>query len=1006
VTVSRPGFRFLLLVVAGLFAVVACGPEYEFIPDAPPPAPPSDTCDNGVPEPELGETDLDCGGPECRGCDLGQHCLASTDCVQGDCLDGTCQEPGCENGAQDAGETDFNCGGPCPACVPGQHCIQDSDCESSFCNVDTCMAPACDDDRLNGDETDHDCGGPRCDGCAPGQHCLTATDCASGLCDEATELCLVRCVEGTGECDGNYAVECETNLLTTTAHCGACRARCDLDNATSFCAGGECQIQDCIAPYDRCNTDPADGCETNISNDAENCGGCGMACSDDHGEARCEDSECEIDCEDDYDDCNDNRADGCETWLSRDVLNCGGCEEACEAQEGWTPYCSDGECGESECDDGFGNCSGNPDGLCEDDLTSDIENCGRCGGICTVQNGTPGCEDRNCFIDDCANGFDNCNTDEPDGGYADGCEINTREDEENCGGCGIVCSAENGSASCVDGVCQIAGCEPGYDNCDRSETDGGYENGCETNTATDKENCGGCGEMGIDCDDAFESLNATGQCVASACEIDDCFDNFDDCDENPNNGCESDLRSDEGDCGECERECSTSGTTGTPGNECVAGACVPNCDASHLDCDLGGQNGCEIDKRTDEENCGACDNECASVGGSNSCVSGACVPGCDSTHLNCNGDPDDGCETLCSNAGTQNRACAGMACSVTCDGTHLTCDNNQANGCEVTRSVANCGACGQVCEDTNAQEVACTNGVCRPTCVAGWGACTNPELGCTTPLTADPYCGSCTGDCAGDAPNCVATGSALRCQSQITMSGQSQGTAGGATLNFSHTLAPGTNRLILLGIVAESGGNAQAGSEPTTVTFGGTSMSPGPIQAGSSTEYWSPDIFFYYLTEAGLAGKANNSTQTVAIDASPGNFDPTVMVAYVLQLQGVRQSTPISAQNGGIMLSTAAPPTIAQGVAISTAGSRIFSLVGALWANNPTVAVSPSGTTLTQLTQAPMVANQTELRASALYISGGSASTPVPNTYTTTWTYTNPNSRTHMAVVIHPLQQP
>jgi hypothetical protein len=262
------------------------------------------------------------------------------------------------------------------------------------------------------------------------------------------------------------------------------------------------------------------------------------------------------------------------------------------------------------------------------------------------------------------------------------------------------------------------------------------------------------------------------------------------------------------------------------------------------------------------------------------------------------------------------------------------------------------------------------------------------------------------GDCTGDTSNCVATGSTLRCQSQITLSGQSQSGVAGSTLSFSHTLAAGANRLVLLAVVAESQGNLRAGAEPTTVTFGGTDMLKGPDPTSSTTEHWSPDIFFYYLTETGLAGKSANSSQTVFVDASPGTADPTVMIAYVLQLQGVRQMTPISAQAGGFVNSTASPPSISHGVAITTAGSRIFSVVGALWTDNPTVAVSPSGTTLQQLTQASQQSNDTALRASALYISGGSASTPVPNTYTTTWTYPNaPNSRSHRLLVLHPAQQ-
>ena len=985
----RPGYRFLLLVGAGLFAVGACGPEYHFVPDEPT----GDHCANELPDPDLGETDLDCGGPKCRGCGLGLHCLASTDCVEGECLDGTCQEPGCSNSAQDAGETDFNCGGPCEPCAVGQHCLQASDCQSSVCEAGVCLAPSCADKTLNGDETDKDCGGVRCDGCLPGEHCQTGTDCLSGLCDENTLLCLVRCVEGRGECDGDYSVECETNLLTDAEHCGDCRAACDLANATSFCAGGECQIDTCMKPYDRCNTDPSDGCETNLSDDADNCAGCGNACSDDNGTPRCENSKCEIDCENGYDDCNDNRDDGCERWVDRDVNNCGECEERCDAQKGWTPFCKDGRCGESECDEGFGNCSGNPDGICEDDLTSDVENCGRCGGLCTVRNGEPGCEDEKCFVEDCSSGFENCNEDDDDGGYSDGCETNLREDENNCGACGNACSAENGGAICVNGQCRIESCEPGYDNCDRGDSDGGYENGCETHTATDDENCGGCGEMGINCNDAFRYLNATGSCVDSACQVADCFDDFGDCDENANNGCESDLRSDEGDCGECDRECMTNGTTGSPGNQCESGTCVPDCDESHLDCDERGENGCEVDLRSDDANCGAC------------------VPGCDGEHLNCNGDPDDGCETACSDDGTQSRTCTGLACAVTCDGSHLTCDNNQANGCEVTRSTDDCGACGQACADTNASAVACTNGVCNPTCDGGWGACTNPENGCTTALTADPFCGSCTGDCSGDTNFCVATGTNYRCQSQITLQAQASGSTGGATLNVNFTLQAGAGRLVLVGVVAESGGNGVTGSQPSTVKLGGTDMTPGPVQAGSSATtgdgFWSPDLFFYYLTESGLAGKAAGSSQQLAVDASPGATDPTVMAAYVIQLSGVRQTNPIATQVGGTVLGTVAPGTISHSVMVPTTGSRIVSLAAALWSGSVSVAVTPAtGLTLTQLTAAPLANNQTELRANALYISGGSASMLVPNTsYATTWTYGNPNSRTHMAVVVHPLQQ-
>lgn len=998
-----------MLVGAGLFAAPACGPEYTFVD---PPPPETNHCDNDGLDPDFGETDVDCGGLDCRGCDLGQNCIASTDCREGDCLDGTCQQPGCTNGTQDAGETDLNCGGPCAPCQAGQHCLQHGDCESSVCTGNLCQAPSCEDLTLNGEETARDCGGPRCDGCDPGEHCEVPTDCASGLCDEATSLCEVRCVEGTGECDSDYTIQCETNLLITAEHCGGCGDECDLAHATASCSGGECQVESCEAPWDRCNTDSADGCETNLSEDADNCGGCGEVCSDDNGTPSCVNSECEISCDDDYDDCNDTRDDGCETWLARDAHNCGACGQTCEEREGLEAYCDDeGECGWSECDPGFGNCSGNPDGECEENLDTDVENCGHCGGLCTVQNGTPECDDGDCAIADCAAGYDNCNDDADDGGYSDGCETNLLNDEDNCGSCGTNCAVDNGGAICVSGECHVESCEPGYANCNEGSDDGGYADGCETNIASDDENCGGCGDMGIDCDDAFAALNATGRCVASTCQIDDCFDDFDDCDDTANNGCESDLRSDEGDCGQCDRQCMAIGTSGLPGNECVAGTCNPNCDANHLDCDDVGPNGCEVDWRTDDDHCGSCDKECVDVGGVNNCAAGACVPGCDGEHLDCNGDPGDGCETLCSSAGTSSRTCNGTACTVTCDNSHLTCDTLQANGCEVTRSVTNCATCGQACAETNASFVECTNGVCDPECLPGWGACSNPHNGCTTQLTADPFCGSCTGDCGGEAPNCIATGTNYRCQAGITMASQASGSTTTATLTFNHNLVPGASRLILVAVVAELGGKGPAGAQPSTVKYGGTDMSAGPTQPGSTQTtdpgYWSPDLFFYFLTEAGLAGKTGS--QQVAIDASPGNDDPTVMAAFALEFTGVRPMNPVTADanSGGTVLRDAAPPNISHSIAVQTTGSLVLSLVGTTWSPVPTYSISPTdGTPTTLLAPPPMVANQTDLRIAALYIGGQSASTLTPRTYTTTWTYQNPHSRTDKNVVIHPLQQP
>ena len=61
-----------------------------------------------------------------------QGCAAGTACV-----DGVCEAGGdaCANGVQDGGETDVDCGGPdCPPCADGKRCFVNGDCQSNGCD--------------------------------------------------------------------------------------------------------------------------------------------------------------------------------------------------------------------------------------------------------------------------------------------------------------------------------------------------------------------------------------------------------------------------------------------------------------------------------------------------------------------------------------------------------------------------------------------------------------------------------------------------------------------------------------------------------------------------------------------------------------------------------------------------------------------------------------------------------------------------------------------------------
>jgi hypothetical protein len=118
-----------------------------------------------------------------------------------------------------------------------------------------------------------------------------------------------------------------------------------------------------VPPYADCDGQPANGCEVNTSSETANCGACGNTCGAINGAPYCANSACQIDCAEGFEDCDDDRANGCEKNVGNDVNNCGVCGKICQAGNG-TPWCVQGRCGVSTCPAGFGDCNGNPDDGC------------------------------------------------------------------------------------------------------------------------------------------------------------------------------------------------------------------------------------------------------------------------------------------------------------------------------------------------------------------------------------------------------------------------------------------------------------------------------------------------------------------------------------------------------------------------------------------------------------------------------------------------------------------
>ena len=209
------------------------------------------------------ETDLNCGGKHCPGCDLGLKCKVTADCVaNAQCINGKCAN--CTDGMKDGDETGVDCGGSCPAC-DGDACSVGGTCKSTFCVAGLCCDKAC----------TNNVSGTKCESCAlPGQT-GTCTQIPSGVDGSPTcgpsNLC-----DGMGVCQGitmmkkpvgqpcgsdgecfnnncklgacrlkagqycNASLECGTDFCSPEHICASCGS--DNDCASGDCASGTCKL--------------------------------------------------------------------------------------------------------------------------------------------------------------------------------------------------------------------------------------------------------------------------------------------------------------------------------------------------------------------------------------------------------------------------------------------------------------------------------------------------------------------------------------------------------------------------------------------------------------------------------------------------------------------------------------------------------------------------------------------------------------------------------------------
>ncbi len=310
------------------------------------------------------------------------------------------------------------------------------------------------------------------------------------------------------------------DLFTDPANCGACGAACAVAHGTPGCEAGVCVLSGCDPGYADCDGDAVTGCEyaaSGFQTDASNCGLCGNVCTAPNGTVGCVASKCSlVACPATAADCNGDAFDGCEydvAGFSTDSANCGACGAVC-ALSNASSECAAGACGIVACEPGYLDCNGAASDGCEREEASmelDVDNCGACGHVCTMDHGTPACASGLCTLSACDAGYANCNLD-----LSDGCEFDAsrfNSDDANCGGCGVSCAMAGGTGACVGGACQVVGCDAGFYDCNGDPSDG-----CEVadaDLATDTQNCGACGVV---CSDpSYASVCNAGVCGLESC---------------------------------------------------------------------------------------------------------------------------------------------------------------------------------------------------------------------------------------------------------------------------------------------------------------------------------------------------------------------------------------------------------------------------------------------------------------------------------------------------------
>ena len=759
------------------------------------------TCNDGFKqcdENKVACNDLNQDIENCGTC--GNRCKDGEACFRGECRINTCESQNetlcdingdaqCKNIASDdadhCGACNYKCSSyPIPnatsnSCSAGQCQYECTDPYTNIADKADASGIQCVDFM-----TDSNHCGKKNNVCKDGNVCIGG-HCKANPCTNPLETaCLV------GEEN-----KCFNINATNKDHCGACNYKCsdhNVTNATSdVCYDGECQYTcntgfvnvgggatadtiKCIDPrndYNHCGASSATSRGDDCANyPGKSCKDGTCACPD--GQTYC-DRKCVVLSSVNIDSCSDDKItcksgfDRCDKTkvacqdLNQDKEHCGKCSTKCNKDES----CYNGQCVVNECANGQTLCDVEGKAECRYTMSEDAAHCGACNYVCSahpLKNAkSTSCIDGQCqYV--CDDNFTNI-------GGATASTINCVDfmtDSNHCGKKDNVCKDGN---VCIGGHCKANPCT----NSSETACLVGEENKCFNINAANKDHCGACNYK---CSE-HKVTNATSDvCKAGKCQY-TCNTGF----VNVGGGATADTikcidpRNDYNHCGKLDantyEDCSKK-----PGTKCVDGVCTYNCPTGQQVCgthclnftelnidkcnngtlvclkdfenvDGKVENGCEVNLKTDSNNCGIKGKKCEN----GYCNNGTCqTTNCPQNELPCG--ENGACENVVNNV----NHCG--YCGNTCSGTTSVCSNRKCVECvddgqcsgDKTRCNNLSGICQEClisdhCEIQNSLYVSCEVGSCNLiACKSGFH---KSEDGKSCDEDSPKACGSTISDC-------------------------------------------------------------------------------------------------------------------------------------------------------------------------------------------------------------------------------------------------------------------